>query len=154
MLSEKRDCYFTIINNNCSCVQTPLCVHKQIVSKFKDDSAKYIEKLIQEYREELKEQDPLIEEDYQEHISLKDEQIQNQLQTEAEVLHDLRLGFDALDLDIDEIVRAEKCALREMEMDEYLEMDESMTYEYKMSYLRWHTCLAPRNHSIDPNGDQ
>jgi hypothetical protein len=125
VLSEKRDCYFTIINDNCSCIQRKPCVHEQIAKEFKEhmselDEQESLERLIEDYQEE-------------------DENIQNQLQLTDEE----RLGPDVLDLDVDDIIKAEKCALSCMEMDEYQEMTESMTYADKISFL--HTCLANRN---------
>lgn len=95
----------------------------------------------EEHIDELDEQEYLkkLIEDHEERISLEDADLQCQI----EITDEDRLGPDPLDLDVDGIIRAEKSALSCMEMDEYQEMTEGMTYTDKMSFL--HTCLAIQN---------
>jgi hypothetical protein len=90
----------------------------------------------------------MVELDKQEVLKEQVEDYGAYIQDELQIRDDERLGPDALDLDVDDIIRAEKCTLSEMEMDEYQEMDESMDYTDKMSFLRWETCLANRNRQI------
>lgn len=125
VLSEKKDCYFTVANNDCSCNKEMPCIHQQVVNEFSAHLEE--ESREQEYIEHLIKERKAVEKEYE----------------------DLFYSVDVLDLDVEEIIRAEKCALREMEMDEYLDMEESMTFTDKMSFLRWNTCLTPRNRSND-----
>jgi hypothetical protein len=150
VLSEKKDCYFTVANNDCSCNQEKPCIHQQVVAEFRKGSACQLDRSIHAYIDEELSEREYLEQSKQVYL----EQLIKERKVVEKEYEGLFYCADALDLDANEIVRAEKYALMDLEIDEYLEMDESMNYADKMSFLRLHTGLDPKNHIIDPNQNQ